>query len=249
MTGLACRRCHCLNLEGGPVCMACGTPLTTLDRSPAAPSPARGTSAGALWLDELEVPAPSQPPIPPATRSPDVRARVDDVLEDQRARKKAARRAHVRRLLHNAAAEPRSTAETSRHVLVLERHAETRRELRSLLEEFGFSVMSAVAIDEVHQALVTAPPAFVAVFVAADQEAEFAGDGLELCQFLREAGWIQDRDTTAVFVLAATMRPADRVRALLAGCDEVISSPPTRGAVAGALDRRGIALPCDNRRV
>jgi CheY-like chemotaxis protein len=242
MTGLVCVRCRCLNLDGGPVCLACGNPLTKVDRPRAAPDPARRASAGALWFDELEAPA------PPPPQAAIMRARVDGVLEDQRARKKAARRAHVRRLLHDAAVAPGSRAETSRHVLILERHDDTRRELRSLLEEFGFSVMSAVAIDEVHHALVTAPPAFVAVFVAADQEAEFAGDGIELCQFLRDAGWIQARDTTAVFLLAATLRPADRVRALLAGCDEVISSPPSRGAVAGALDRRGIALPCDDRR-
>lgn len=242
MTGLACGRCRCLNLEGGPICSACGNPLIKTERHRTAnalpPKPAAG---GALWLDELEPPR-------PALQSPARRARIDNALVDLRARKKAARRAHVRRLLRSPAIDTGTSDGSGRQVLVLERHDATRRELRSLLEDFGFSVMSAAGIDEVHEVLVKSTPDFLAVFLGADQEAEFAADGIELCRFFREAGWIQSRDTTAVFLLAAAMRPTDRVRAMLVGCDEVIASPPSRGAVAGALDRRGITLPSDNRR-
>ncbi len=237
MTGLVCGQCRCLNLDGGPVCLACGTALARIDPPRAATARPQPVSASALWIDDLGVPR-------PAPKAPAIRATVRSTLDDQRARKKAARRAHVRRLLQDAAA---GSAEAARHVLVLERHDAARRELRSLLEEFGFSVMSGACIDEVHEVLVKAPPAFAAAFVGTDQEAEFARDGIEMCQFLREAGWIQDRAATAVFLLATTLQPADRVRALLAGCDEVIASPASRGAVAGALDRRGIALPLDDR--
>lgn len=239
MTALACGRCRCLNLDGGPVCLACGNALAKPDRRRAAPGQSPGESAGALWLEDLEV-----PPRPP--QNPAIRAQVRVAVEDLRARKKAAHRAHVRRLLHKAA--PDSAAETAPHVLILERHDGARQDLRGLLEDFGFSVMCGACVDEVHEALVKSPPAFVAAFVGIDQETKFAGDGIELCRFLREAGWIGDRVSTAVFLLATEPRPADRVRALLAGCDEVISSPTSRGAVAGALDRRGVALPCDNRR-
>jgi hypothetical protein len=51
-----------------------------------------------------------------------------------------------------------------------------------------------------------------------------------------------------LLVLAsAALQPMDRVRAELAGCDETIVKPVTRGSVAGALDKRGIALPVDPR--
>ena len=39
----------------------------------------------------------------------------------------------------------------------------------------------------------------------------------------------------------------DRVRAELAGCEEIIAKPVTRGSVAAVLDSRGIALPADRR--
>jgi CheY-like chemotaxis protein len=240
MTGRVCGRCRCLNLEGGALCLACGAALAPIDRPRAATARPQPASASALWIDDLGVPR-------SAPKDPAIRATVRSTLDDQRARKKAARRAHVRRLLQDAAAGSAEAAEPARHVLVLERHDAARRDLRGLLEEFGFSVVSGACIDEVHELLVKAPPAFAAAFVGTDQEAEFAGDGIELCQFLREAGWIQDRAATAVFLLATALRPADRVRSLLAGCDEVIASPATRGAVAGALDRRGVALPLDDR--
>lgn len=240
MTGLVCGRCRCLNLEGGPVCLACGTALAKPERTRAPIGPPQPASASALWIDDLGVAR-------AAPRRPAVQARIVSTLDDQRARKKAARRAYVRRLMLDATAASAEAAEAARHVLVLERHGAARRDLGQLLEEFGFSVVSGACIDEVHELLVKAPPDFAAAFVGTDQEAEFAGDGIELCQFLREAGWIQDRAATAVFLLATALRPADRVRALLAGCDEVIASPPSRGAVAGALDRRGVTLPRDDR--
>lgn len=240
MTGQVCGQCRCLNLDGGPVCLACGTALARLDRPRSPTDRPQVASASALWIDDLGAPR-------AAPKDPALRARIGSTLDDQRARKKAARRAHVRRLLHDAATGSEEGAEAARHVLVLERHDAARRDLRSLLEDLGFSVVCGAGIDEVHEVLVKTPPAFAAAFVGTDQAAEFAGDGIELCQFLREAGWIQDRAATAVFLLATALRPADRVRALLAGCDEVIASPPSRGAVAGALDRRGVALPLDDR--
>ncbi len=240
MSGRVCGQCRCLNLEGGPVCLACGAALATIERAPAPARRPQAVAASALWIDDLGVPR-------AAPQDLAIRARIGSTLDDQRARKKAARRAHVRRLQQVAASDSGDATEAARHVLVLERADPARHDLCDLLEKFGFDVVSGASIDEVQEVLVKTSPAFAAAFVGTDQAAEFAGDGIQLCQFLREAGWIQDRAATAVFLLATALRPADRVRALLAGCDEVIALPASRGAVAGALDRRDVALPCDKR--
>jgi hypothetical protein len=50
-------------------------------------------------------------------------------------------------------------------------------------------------------------------------------------------------------LVAARLQPTDRVRAALAGCDETILKPMSRGVVARVLDVRGISLPSDERRV
>ena len=56
------------------------------------------------------------------------------------------------------------------------------------------------------------------------------------------------RWSDAAEVLEISFRAgALRVRAELAGCDEVIAKPVTRGSVARVLDGRGVWLPCDAR--
>jgi len=48
--------------------------------------------------------------------------------------------------------------------------------------------------------------------------------------------------------VAEQLNSTDRVRAGLAGCNEVIVGSISRGSVAGALEARGITLPSDARR-
>jgi hypothetical protein len=50
-------------------------------------------------------------------------------------------------------------------------------------------------------------------------------------------------------VLVSTqLRPVERVRAKLAGCDGMLVKPVTRGDVARTLEACGLSLPADARR-
>jgi CheY-like chemotaxis protein len=118
--------------------------------------------------------------------------------------------------------------------------------LCGLLHTFGFSVHTTADTTE---ALVHASsPSLLASFVRAEMSDGNGGNGIDLCAQLRQASAREDGDRVPLLVLvAARLRPMDRVRAELAGCDEAISAPITRGSVARLLDARGIRLPSDPR--
>ena len=118
-----------------------------------------------------------------------------------------------------------------------------------MLQAFGFLVH---ATDNSAEALARAAASSLRVaFVSAEWHAA-SGDsgenGLNLCSRLRQAE-AHIGDSRAVLVLMVKdMRPMDRVRSELAGCDDALSSPITRGSVARMLHARHIHLPADPRR-
>jgi CheY-like chemotaxis protein len=88
----------------------------------------------------------------------------------------------------------------------------------------------------------------LASFVLAEMSDGSGGNGIDLCGRLRQASPPDGDHVVLLVLVAAQLRPMDRVRAELAGCDEAIPAPVSRGSVAQLLDARGIRLPSDPRR-
>lgn len=160
---------------------------------------------------------------------------------------KTAKRAAVRRE-RLAAARPSLPAAggAASDVLVIEADVPARDLLCGLLRGFGFVVHAAaeaaVALDwaRVHRV--------AAVFADLPPDPARADATLTLFKTVRT---VERRDGGAPAVLtvvADQLRPVERVRAELAGCDGVIAKPVTRGSVARMLDERGVRLPSDERR-
>lgn len=161
------------------------------------------------------------------------------------AKRKAERRAAVRKSRLRGK-PPAGGVSTISEVLVFDAHDGDRDHLCNLLRDFGFWVRSVSRADEA--AALAASHAFVAAFVDIALDAADGGAGLDLCQQLRAAGGCRRSGTDTLLVLTITrLKPMDRVRAELAGCEEIILKPVTRGSIAGVLDSRGIALPADRR--
>jgi CheY-like chemotaxis protein len=161
-----------------------------------------------------------------------------------RADRKAERRAAVRksRLRGKPAAGDASTASA---VLVFDPHDGERDRLCDLLHDFGFRVSAAGRADEA--AALAESHTFIAAFVDLVPGTADGGAGLDLCQRVLTASRRRGGTDTLLILTAARLQPMDRVRAELAGWDEAILKPVTRGSVAGVLDSRGIALPTDRR--
>jgi CheY-like chemotaxis protein len=157
---------------------------------------------------------------------------------------KAQRRAAVRRARQRsrgaAACEPAAA-----DVLVCDADEAGRETLCTLLRSFGFTVHVA---NQAQDALpLIASQRFVAAFVDVALDDRDGGAGTRLCQTWREVD--QRRGTHTLLVLAtARLKPMERVRAQMAGCDEILAKPVTRGNLAGALDRHDVVLPADPRK-
>ncbi|MFY9510123.1 MAG: hypothetical protein WAQ05_04020, partial [Rubrivivax sp.] len=69
-------------------------------------------------------------------------------------------------------------------------------------------------------------------------------------QRVRRRYWTEELAVVAMLrvLTSAPLSPVQRVRASLAGFDEVLAKPVSRGNVARVLDARGIVLPSDARR-
>jgi CheY-like chemotaxis protein len=160
------------------------------------------------------------------------------------AKRKAERRAAVRksRIRGKPAAGGKSSAS---EVLVFDPHEIERDRLRKLLLAFGFRVHAVGRADEA--AALAEAHTFIAAFVDFVPDATDGGAGLDLCQQIGAAAVSRNGTDTLLILTAALIKPMDRVRAELAGCEEIILKPVTRGSVAGVLDSRGIALPTDRR--
>lgn len=160
----------------------------------------------------------------------------------ERAAQRAARRAQVRRDRFRGA--PGADADDVPQVLVLDADAASRQPLCELLESFGFQVTSSAALPAAEP-----PWPYVAVFVDFATRTDDDGDGIELAKQVRELARELGDARSVMVLVAQQLSSIDRVRAGLAGCDETVLKPLTRGNVARALDTRGVALPSDSRRV
>jgi len=139
----------------------------------------------------------------------------------------------------------RGAAPSGPDVLVLGADDPARDWLCGLLLGFGFVVLQ---LSDSAEALArSAASHFVAIFVSASAEATDSDSGIDLCRRIRNATLRRGAGETVLVLVADQMQPADRVRADLVGCDDVILKPVTRGSVARLLDARGIALPSDAR--
>ena len=65
---------------------------------------------------------------------------------------------------------------------------------------------------------------------------------------MRERSRLPGETKPVLVLMALQLSATDRVRAGLAGIQEIVLGAPTRGSVAKVLDARGIALPSDARR-
>jgi len=164
-----------------------------------------------------------------------------------RAEQKAARRAKVRRARLRGASTAEPTSQVTPDVLLLDSDIAARDQLHNLLRGFGFGVVLATDAADACALVVSWP--FVAAFIDIASKAEEDGDGIDLCKQVRTLS-TRHGDPSAALVLVLVggqLSPVDRVRARLAGCDEAILKPFTRGSVASVLDARGVALPSDAR--
>jgi CheY-like chemotaxis protein len=164
-----------------------------------------------------------------------------------RSARKAANKAKVRRARLRSASAAGSGSAAVPDVLVLDADDSSRAQLSGLLRAFGFGVRSAV--DAAEAASLAASWPFVAAFVDIALTTADGGDGIDLCKQIHEVSAHRDGGAPVLVLLVAQLRSVDRVRAKLAGCDETILKPVTRGSVARLLDARGVALPSDARRI
>jgi CheY-like chemotaxis protein len=200
--------------------------------------------------DEFSTKSHSPPPRRlhiPLTPDASVPGSIDALLTTAlRAEQKASRRAEVRHRRLRKTQSNDGGAPTAQAVLVIEPDDTARDQLCDLLRAFGFAV-HAVADPAEASALATSR-FFAAIFVDIDA-APPGGDGIDLCKHVREVRQSSDTYASILVLVAARLQPTDRVRAALAGCDETILKPMSRGVVARMLDVRGISLPSDERRV
>lgn len=272
MIFVICPQCHHHNELGAALCASCGERLSDLPETAPAAAGA-GPSAGAIWLDtppfmhtsDVEhdtVPMPVQltlrdvvPVLPGAPAAvpaslpvlketapvavPAIEARtVDD--EAWLAHERAAKRALVRR------ARRRNTMQVaSTDVLVFDRDPASRDRLFGLLTAFGFGVHAADTLSDATE--LAATHRFVAAFVDVALGVAQDDPGVGLCQLIKGAQTAAGVPPTLLVWVGSRLRPVERVRAELAGCDAQLVKPLSRSDVARVLDSHGIALPADPR--
>lgn len=270
MTSEPCPACQHLNAPQAHRCGACGVDLGAWDALPRLVlTLPKADSVGALWLRDLRQPAAEQRPVevpdtlslsltlrdialtPGPSAAVEAAAMAVPMPQDNaaptddsalRAERKAAKRAEVRRARLRDTASAHGPASVTPEVLVLAADDASREPLCALLRGFGFGV-PAVA----KQSAPTVARPIVAVFVDIDVEIAGGGDGIDLCQQIRDADRRRDAPAPLLVLVAGRLRPVEQVRAKLAGCDEILLKPVTRGSVASVLDGHGIALPSDAR--
>jgi CheY-like chemotaxis protein len=213
-----------------------GPARRSADKS-AAPDEAAVVPPG-LWMSDPEVAFPAG-----GVASSGVRAMLAaDPAE--RAAAKAAKRAAVRRARLGTAAAGAASAVPE--VLVLDADENARVTLCTLLNTFGFQVYEAAGVEEAAELLESR--FFVAAFLDIPLDGSDGGAGIDLCGHAKRAEPPAGGQPTALALVAARLRPVERVRAKMAGCDAIISKPASRGDVARMLEAYGVALPADARR-
>lgn len=224
------------------------TPGATSDA--ATPPAARADEPAPFVLNLLDVEVPSAPAAN-AVLLHDGLVRSDAEVrpvpwlgdpEAERVEQKASRRAQVRRERQRDT-EPGALAPDVPAMLVFCAGDAASSPLCTLLHAFGFAVTTMRDVPTL-----PAPWPFVAVFVDVTQGALPAADAIDLCNRVRESSRLPGERKPALVLVAEQLNSTDRVRAGLAGCNEVIVGSISRGSVAGALEARGITLPSDARR-
>lgn len=166
----------------------------------------------------------------------------------ERRAQKVSRRAEVRRA--QLAQQPRSgfgalMGDGPPHALVLDGHAPTRVEAGVLLTAFGFRAQAVATVEEAERALWSRP--FAVAFLGDSGPDGSAEPGIALCHRIKHGTYGSPVRTPKVVVVARRPRPADPVRARLAGCDHFVGGEATRGALAMALEAVDVPMPRDPR--
>jgi CheY-like chemotaxis protein len=130
--------------------------------------------------------------------------------------------------------------------LVLDDSEIAVRFLCRLLTDFGFRAHP-VRDSAAAWALLQGQRFAVAFLDIVLDEAE-PQDGIALCQRIKQQPPRPDRGAACVMLVSGDARPADQVRARLAGGDAFLAKPLSRGSVARALEACSVALPADARR-
>lgn len=171
---------------------------------------------------------------------------------------KAKRRAFVRRARLNEDRPAPMPPGATLHALVLDKDAVARVELCALLEGFGFCAHPARTHAQAHAllGLHKVVAAFLCVVLDGNEADEASALCLSVGQLIRAAACaipqveapVTAQARTALVIVGSGARPVERVRARLAGADEFLDKPASRGGLARALDTCGVAMPADPRR-
>ena len=208
------------------------------------PAPEPEAPPFSITLRDVEIPPQAQPERPLTDEElvlSDPEARAAPYLGDpeaDRVAQRAARRAEVRR---ERTRDAPATAAGAPAVLVLGTPESAGGELCGLLRGFGFDTQVMA-----EPPALPAPWPFVAVFVRAAAAA--AGVAIDLCNEVRERSRLPGELKPVLMLVAEQLSATDRVRAGLAGCNEILLGALSRGSVAKALEARAVALPSDARR-
>lgn len=266
-----CPACEGENPPQARFCLACGTPLVmrcpacdTINARtrtschhchaalgvPVADEAVASVSVSGPDLDlpatdwqsfRIGLPEPDPPPSPTVPlelpgSAPTPAAHPESTPEKRR-HDRAERRAAVRRSQLRRHSVP--DAPTLRDVLVLEPDTDTRIDLCALLETFGFRPHVAVTVAEAEGLSLRQP--HIAAFLGAGEDIDATA---AFCRRLHDT--TRSRPS-ALIAVGDRGQHADRVQWQLAGADQLIFRPVTRGDLARALTDTGLGLPDDPR--
>lgn len=211
-------------------------PLDAID-DPLSASETSGDGPPAQGVDTPPSPG-AAPPGPPSFRT---RATLAERRSQKLRHRAAVRRARQGRI------PGRAHSQLPLRALVVDGHPASRLETGVLLQAFGFRAYTVGSVAEAERALWTKSFAVAFVGDPADGPAEVAG--IELCHRIKRGSYGQpDQPLPKVVMLSQHPRPADPIRARLAGCDHFVAGPATRGTLALALDAVDVPMPRDPRR-
>jgi len=199
--------------------------------APATPAP----DAVAPPEPAIAVPAAPPPPLPDAVAMAELAAPADATpLQSVQPAAAAAPSPSI---------APRAQAATAAPAILLLRASSAAPDpLCDQLRAFGFDLQVRQDLPDL-----PAPWPFAAVFVDQALQPTGGGDSIDLCNEVRERSRLPGVLKPVLVLVADQLSATNRVRAGLAGCNEILLGAITRGGVAKVLDSRGIALPSDAR--
>lgn len=250
-----CPHCQSANPTGQAHCGSCGARLSSAEE-------VAGRPRGAIWIDPPPpvrdtVPVPlvvtlrnidpltAPPARAPAPKPPELVGHPDDrPITSPNATSRAARRASVRRAMRRA---QQAAGDSPADVLVYDPDDEARECIGVWLSAFGFTLHSVRDVGEAWAIVSTRRLAAVFVDIVFDDSD--GGAGVELCKRVKAMSRQRsDVRATLLVLVSRRLAPVEQVSAQLAGFDECLAKPVTRGTVAGVLDTHGVAMPLDSRR-